>query len=347
MGSNVAGRVSIINSTHELMNKGSSMQQELFQLLVCPVHRTPLTSVDLHLSCAHGCSFPVLGEVPFLLPRGTLHSDEPWAQEFFEYAEALLSGKKKLPPIPETGTVDDHVQDIVGATNSAMYRSLVGRLTDYPIPHFPLDPRANGDLLLDIGCNWGRWCFAAARAGFMPLGIDPSLRGVLAANRIARQLGIRASFVCGDSRYMPFKDGIFDAAYSFSVLQHLSKTDVALVLKSLRPVMKPGAITKLHLLNCYGLRSLQVQLFRLFMKPFFFQTRYWSPNEMLSAFSILGPSYLEVDGFFVQGRYEERHLFNLPSRLLTAASRWLKELSARIPFLQKFADNLFVVSVIK
>ncbi len=143
---------------------------------------------------------------------------------------------------------------------------------------------------------------------------------------------------------MPFKQDSFDAAYSYSVLQHLSKDDVTLVLKSLRPTMKRGGVTKLHLLNRYGLRSLQVQFMQLFTKPFFFQTRYWAPEEMLSTFTILGPSRLEVDGFFVQGRFEDRDLFKPAGRFLTTLSHCLKKFTERFTPLGKLADNLFVVS---
>jgi SAM-dependent methyltransferase/uncharacterized protein YbaR (Trm112 family) len=323
------------------------MDHGFLEMLACPVHGTGLAIAGNILSCPDGCSYPVIGDVPFLLSKALSHSDEPWAQGSFRLADAILQGKESLPPVPGPGVVDAHVQEHIAGTNSAMYRSLVGHLARYPIPDFPLVSQASGELLLDIGCHWGRWCFAADHAGFFPVGIDPCLSGVLAAARIAKQLSINAYFVCGDSRHMPFKNGTFDAAFSFSVLQHLSKTDVAQVVASLKPVMKNGGVTKLHMLNRYGLRSLQVQLFRLFMKPFFFETRYWSPGEMLSTFSTLGPSRLEVDGFFVQGRFEDRHLFPFGARMLTIFSHWLKRASGHLRFLRPLADNLFVVSKIR
>jgi hypothetical protein len=27
-------------------------------------------------------------------------------------------------------------------------------------------------VLVDLGCNWGRWCIAAGRMGFLPVGVD-------------------------------------------------------------------------------------------------------------------------------------------------------------------------------
>ena len=88
---------------------------------------------------------------------------------------------------------------------------------------------ANGELLLDIGCNWGRWTIAAAQRGYRPIGIDPSFEAIVAARRIARQLGVDdARYVVADARKLPFADGTFDVVFSYGVLQHFSKSDVAL-----------------------------------------------------------------------------------------------------------------------
>jgi SAM-dependent methyltransferase len=321
------------------------MDAELFDLLACPLHQTPLTHGEERLRCARGCSYPILHGVPFLLSRDTPFSDDPWIQGSFAYADKILRGEVEPKGDLLPGEIDPHVQKIVGDTNSALYQSLVGKLASYPIPAFPLHPVRDGDLLLDIGCHWGRWCFAAARNGFNPVGIDPWLEGALAAKRVARQLNLPVRIVVGDARLSPFRPRVFDAAFSYSVLQHFSKEDVRVILRSLGPVMKEGGVTKLHLLNRYGLRSLQVQLAQKARGMQFFDTRYWSPQEMLQTFTkFLGESRLEIDGYFTQGRYEERRLFKLHHRALVEVSETLKKASHRFPLLLNVADNLFVVS---
>lgn len=312
--------------------------------LVCPLHRLALSKRSDQLSCARGCNYPIIEGVPFLLPRDVRQTHAGISGKSFALLEQIRGASRGLD-MERRQPVDAAVQQLVAATNSILYIPLIGKLRDYPIPVLPMQPPRPGSLLLDIGCGWGRWSFAAARAGFSPVGIDPSLESALAARRVARDLKISALFVVGDSRYLPFATTTFDAAFSYSVLQHFSKDDVTATLRSLKAVMKPNGMTKLHMLNRYGLRSLQVQLSRGFRDAENFETRYWTPRELLDRFSeTLGPSLLEIDGFFVQGRYEDRHLFRARHRAIVEVSQFLKRAATVLPLLRNAADNLFVVS---
>jgi SAM-dependent methyltransferase len=98
-----------------------------------------------------------------------------------------------------------------------LYIRLIGKLTDYPIPYLRLPP-GEGKRFLEIGCNWGRWCIAAARMGYRPVGIDPSLKGIRAARQVALHLGIQAHYVAADGR-LPFANRTFDQVLSYSVLR--------------------------------------------------------------------------------------------------------------------------------
>jgi SAM-dependent methyltransferase/uncharacterized protein YbaR (Trm112 family) len=325
------------------------MTIEVDDLLACPLHRIGLVRHDTTYRCPRGCSFPIILGIPFLLPRDIAHTHAEMSAKSFALADKITRNLAETDEMkPESSAVDSFVQDMVVNTNSNLYRPLRGRLERYPIPDFPLAPQHSGARLLDIGCGWGRWCVAAARRGFLPIGIDPSLESILAAKRVAAQLGIKAAFVVGDARYLPFRAGILDAAFSYSVLQHLSRDNVLAAIRSLARTLRPGAITKLHLLNRYGLRSLQVQMFRLCRDARGFETRYWRPTELVREFSgILGPSLLEIDGFFTQGRYEDRHLFRMRHRILVEASHVLTLGARQLRFLTSFADNLFVTSRIE
>jgi ubiquinone/menaquinone biosynthesis C-methylase UbiE len=70
-------------------------------------------------------------------------------------------------------------------------------------------PSGNGASFLEIGCSWRRWSTAAARAGYRLVGIDPSLKGIRAAQRVARQLGIEAIYLVADGRFLPFRKESF------------------------------------------------------------------------------------------------------------------------------------------
>src|SRR5262249_41288403 len=115
------------------------------------------------------------------------------------------------------GEVDPFVRNAIGATNGNLYQHLVGNLREYPIPRLRL-PAGENRPFLEVGCNWGRWCIAAARLGYKTVGIDPSLKSIRAAKRVSRQLGIEITYVVADGRYLPFRDRSFDQVFSYSVL---------------------------------------------------------------------------------------------------------------------------------
>jgi 2-polyprenyl-3-methyl-5-hydroxy-6-metoxy-1,4-benzoquinol methylase/uncharacterized protein YbaR (Trm112 family) len=317
--------------------------------LACPTHGGGLqvssSGASESFCCAQGCRFPVVQGVPVMLPNGefTATHDNAMAslREAADPTAAGIVDNRSL----SADEIDGWVQEMVAHTNSLLYTHLVGRLERYPIPEIPMEPRKKGDTLLDIGCGWGRWSLAAARKGFFPVGIDTSLRAALAATRVAQQLGLEARFVVADSRYLPFRPQTFDASYSYSVLQHFSKPDVVSTIKSLKPLMRTGGVSKLHLLNTLGLRSIMVQLRRGFREARGFEVRYWFMGEMLRAWrECLGPTRVEIDGFFVQGRIEDRALFRPMHRLIFDTSRALTRLSRYIPPLTHLADNLFLIT---
>jgi 2-polyprenyl-3-methyl-5-hydroxy-6-metoxy-1,4-benzoquinol methylase len=81
-----------------------------------------------------------------------------------------------LIPPPVHDRVDNYVQRWVADTNGNLYVPLINKLPRYPVPVWPgPPPAAPFSLLLDIGCGWGRWMIAAARAGHLPVGIDIKL----------------------------------------------------------------------------------------------------------------------------------------------------------------------------
>lgn len=322
------------------------MDNALLQLLVCPRDRKPLEERGSYLACPAGHHYAVVEEIPILLlsERAQTHIEGSRSLAVAELGEGA-----QLPPFDVSSReVDPFVKNAIGATNGSLYQHLVGKLTEYPIPALRL-PEAKGKLFLDIGCSWGRWCIAAARIGYRPVGIDPSLKGVRAARRVARQLGVNAYYVVADGRYLPFPDSIFDQVFSYSVLQHLSKEDARLTLSEISRVLHPGGECQVQMPNTLGIRCLYHQARRGFREARDFEVRYWTPRELVSTFrAALGPARISVDGYFsLNAQISDVRFLPRRYRALVRASELLRKISKVFPPLAYLADSLYVTAARK
>jgi SAM-dependent methyltransferase/uncharacterized protein YbaR (Trm112 family) len=310
-------------------------------LLVCPRDKEDLHRDGNLLVCPQGHRYSVIDDIPVLLISEV---EQTHIEGTRALAEAEQGDASSLPQFDvPAGEIDPFVRNVIGATNGSLYQHLVGNLKEYPIPNLRL-PRGDGRLLLEIGCNWGRWCIAAARAGFRPIGIDPSLKAIRAANRVARQLGISAEYAVADGRYLPFRNDAFEQIFSYSVLQHISRENVATTLAEMRRVLAADGAALVQMPNVFGLRCLYHQARRGFRKERDFEVRYWKPAELLAAFSsAVGPSELSVDGFFsLNVQPSDLRLLPARFRALVRTSEFLRHLSGRVPKLVKIADSLYV-----
>ena len=199
----------------------------LLPLLVCPRDKDHLCQQGNHLIRPQGHRYAVTDGIPILLISEVerTHIEGTRALAVAESDDASALPEFDAGP----NEIDPFVRNSIGATNGGLYQHLVGTLTEYPIPRLRL---AAGEKrsFLEIGCNWGRWCIAAARSGYCPVGIDPSLKSIRAACRVAKQLGVEAAFLVADGRFLPFRDQSFDQVFSYSVLQHLSKENTLTAL---------------------------------------------------------------------------------------------------------------------
>src|SRR5439155_16532053 len=162
--------------------------------LVCPRDRTVLTETESQLCCARHHRYPIIEDVPILLVEvvsqtlsvadASLRQKDGVSDDPYRIATLGISDNEKTELkeriLSETDSIDPVVSFLVPATNGIAYRHLIGKLTHYPIPNLRLSA-GHGALFLDIGCGWGRWSIAAARKGYVPVGLDPSLGAVLAA----------------------------------------------------------------------------------------------------------------------------------------------------------------------
>ena len=315
----------------------------LMNILVCPRDKLCLHEEGDDLVCERGHRYAVIEGIPILLVSEA-------EQTHIEGTRALLLAESRdVASLPQfqvgEGEVDPFVRAAIGATNGNLYGHLVGNLKEYPIPRLRL-PDGNGKLFLEVGCNWGRWCLAAAKAGYRPIGIDPSLKGIRAARRVARQLGVEATFIVGDGRFLPFRAEVFDQVFSYSVLQHLSRSHARESLREIRRVLRTGGDALVQMPNVFGIRCLYHQIRRGFREGDDFEVRYWKPSELLSAFSTeIGPSEVSVDGYFSLN-IQPSDLRFMPARYraVVHTSEALRKLSHVLPPLVKVADSLYISS---
>jgi len=317
-----------------------AIAEDWLALLVCPRDKQMLALAGDFLVCTAGHHYRVVEGVPILLvsEAGQTHIEGTRALQIAETGDASQLARFELKP----GEIDPFVKNVIGATNGGLYQHLVGNLKEYPIPDLRL-PSSPGAMFLEIGSNWGRWCLAAQRLGYRPVGIDPSLKSVRAARRVAQQLGVEATFLVADGRYLPFPDGMFETVFSYSVLQHLAKSDVAAVLPEINRVLKPGGTCLVQMPNVFGIRCLYHQIRRGFRQTRDFEVRYWTPAELKKTFSQLGPVTLSVDGFFsLNAQISDIHLMPAKYRAIVYASESLRQMSEKLPPLTYLADSLYV-----
>jgi len=316
---------------------------DLMNILVCPRDKLCLHEEGDDLVCERGHRYAVIEGIPILLVSEA-------EQTHIEGTRALLLAESRdVASLPQfqvgDGEIDPFVRNAIGGTNGSLYEHLVGNLKEYPIPRLRL-PDGKGKLFLEVGCSWGRWCLAAAASGYCPVGIDPSLKGIRAARRVARQLGVEAAYIVGDSRFLPFRTEAFDQVFSYSVLQHLSKAHTRESLREIRRVLRIEGEALVQMPNVFGMRCLYHQIRRGFREANDFEVRYWKPAELLSAFSTdIGPSEISVDGYFsLNVQPSDLRLLPAKYRAVVHTSEALRKLSHYLPPLAKVADSLYISS---
>lgn len=336
--------------------------------LVCPVDRLPLEFDGQYLRSRSGRSYPVLEGVPvMLLPdkqqtmgiarasieraRGRSEVIDRRAPELYLESIGISDWEKDRAAElarEHLGHIDPAVSVMLGGTSGNAYAHLIGNpaLGEYPIPRIGLPP-SNGRQLLDIGCNWGRWSIAATRIGYSVVGIDPSLGAIMAARRVAQDLGLGVKHVVGDGRWLPFKDRSFDNVYSYSVLQHFAKEDARKTIAQIGRVLRSGGIAKIQMANRVGLRSFMHQYRRRFREPADFEVRYWPVSELRRTYTeLIGSTTITTDCYFGLGwQWADWSYMRPLHRPILIASEALKRLSVLLPPMCEFADSVFCTSV--
>ncbi len=327
--------------------------------------RCPISGLELRwdagssaLVTEQGHVYPVVEGIPVMLHREVVPtltpiaaslqatpSDAPWYLSSVLLSDAEKEGIRELIDAGETA-VDPVAAYLVAATNGVGYAHLVGRLKDYPIPESRL-PEGDERLLLDVGCSWGRWCVAAARKGYFPVGMDPSLGAVMAARRITTSMGLKVRFVVGDARHLPFRPGLFDDVFSYSVIQHFSVPDATQTFGEIGRVLKSGGHAMIQMPTRYGLRCLYNQARRGFRDTHGFEVRYWRLADLRKVVrQSIGATRFTIDCFFGIGwQPSDAHLMPLLYRMIIRASETLRAIGGWLPGLQLLADSVYLHSI--
>jgi len=275
----------------------------------------------------------VVGGVPCLLP-----DLDPTHGGY----TALREENKRQKPVTDE-EVEEYLHHMLVPTCGNLFHG-VKLKDDYPIPDFPKLP---GGAVLDVGCNWGRWTVAGALAGHKMVGVDVHLRSLLVAQRLAEKLvpDNMPLFVLADARSLPFREGVFDGAASYSVIQHFSRSNAAIIAGEIGRVLKPGGKSAIQMPNKHGLKAMLVGAGRR-GEGSEFDVRYYAVEELVAMFEAgIGPSGWGVDCFFglnVQAR---------DKRFVPASKRWIIDTadaflraSKAIPPLRRVADSVWIYS---
>ena len=148
--------------------------------LRCPVDHVRLEYKDGALVSPAGRKYPIADGVPVMLVEEAEQTqwvagaslDRAKHGKIDDRAPELYLESLGVEPHDRTAMVelyrnnptgiDPVVAHMVAYTSGYTYVHLMGQMSRYPIPEIRL-PESNGESLLDVGCNWGRWSIAAAR----------------------------------------------------------------------------------------------------------------------------------------------------------------------------------------
>ena len=318
----------------------NTVSETLLRLLACPRDHSPLQIQDGALKCAQGHKFTIECGVPVFVERPRR---EPVPRNMPPLAQ---TGNSKPLAQAQSPPIDAFVNDWIVNTNGNLYWRTRGRLPRYPIPAWPFD-EGRKRVLVDIGCGWGRWSIAAARAGFQPIGLDLHIDALAAATRVSQQLNVRGNFLCAGVEELPLGTASVDCAFSYSVLQHIQKNIVLRGFREIARVLKPGGTCIVQLPNKIGLNSVAQQVRRGFReaRAGSFEMRYWSHDEIRRGLEEAGLRAVRIraDGFFSQNpQLADLDLLSLPGKALVLASYAGRTIANALPLLARVADSLWI-----
>jgi SAM-dependent methyltransferase/uncharacterized protein YbaR (Trm112 family) len=311
----------------------------LLEMLRCPSSGLPLRVKGGDLVAEDGSRrYPVMDGIPCLIPD----SEEP---THTGYGCLMEDNKRQTGGAIGEEDVAAFVQSMIVSTCGNLFRGtkLKGVL---PIPEFPAIFEPGN--VLDVGSNWGRWSIAGAQAGYRMVGVDIHLRALLCGQRLSQELVPQNQplFVLADARRLPFAHGSFGGVFSYSCIQHFSKTNAEKILTELHRVMKEHGKSVIQMPNKLGIRSTVSRARRMFSRGSEFDVRYYSINELLRLFEAnIGKSEWNVDCFLgLNVHASDRGLVPTHKKWIIDVAECFRKMSNRSSGLRRFCDSVFLTS---
>jgi SAM-dependent methyltransferase len=129
---------------------------------------------------------------------------------------------------PTRNFYEAHAKEYFQATSSADL---------HPLWHKLIERLKPGARILDLGCGSGRDLLYFSRHGYRVVGLDYSFNLLKLASEFSSQPVVQADF-----RSLPFRSGVFDAAWAIGSLLHVPPRFLPSVLGQIHGVLKPGSL---------------------------------------------------------------------------------------------------------
>lgn len=323
------------------MSRENLIDPRLLDILRCPSSGLALKIDGNSLVSVDGSKrYPVVDGIPCLITD----SAEP-THSGYSYLKKENRQEMDTHADLTEADVAAYIQAMIVPTCGNLF--LDTRLTGvYPIPEFPKVFGAGN--VLDIGCNWGRWSIAGAKAGYQMIGIDIHLRSLRCAQLLAKQLtpDNLPFFVLADARYMPFASSSLDGVFSYGVIQHFSRQNADVILAEAGRVMKPMSRSVIQMPNRAGIRSKMILARRKFGDGSEFDVRYYSISDLMRLFeNRIGKSEWSVDCFLGLNVHSyDKGLVSPTKRWLIDMAELLRSASKVSHTVGKFSDSVFMTS---
>lgn len=318
-----------------------TIHPHLLSLLRCPNTGQRLQSDGDKLVTHDGnVTYPVISGIPLL---------------FSHSASLTHSGLSGL--MDENARIVSDPRNVFGSSTESFVTNMLvptcGNLfhgssvvDDFPIACFPIDfPKG---LVLDIGCNWGRWSIGGAAAGHLVVGVDPHLEALIHAKRLARRLCPQNEpfFVCCDARHMPFESDSFSGVFSYSVLQHFSRHNMLTIVDEIGRLLQTGGVSCIQMPNLIGIKALVDRICGRGPSDDEFNVRYYKIHELVSLYeNHIGPSDYEVDCFLgLNVHFRDIRFVSGVRKMAVYTGSALKSLSNAFSPLRQLADSVFLIS---
>jgi ubiquinone/menaquinone biosynthesis C-methylase UbiE len=132
-----------------------------------------------------------------------------------------------------------------------------------------------GDLVLEAGCGYGRYCFWLEKRGVQSVGIDFVSSALRTGKRYFKSKGSDFPLILTDVSKLPFRGDIFDGYISLGVIEHFeTDSELRKCLQDTFRVVKPKGLVYISAPNPYSLHM----MLRRFLLPHVFFTYYERPR---------------------------------------------------------------------